>query len=95
MCFVAPTDPDVISPSEISVLDAILKGGHSLSLKVSSQYSTFTIVVCRLVLLLLLGPFYGAIAVPCHALSLLLLSMSLWTSMRSLQVVCDSGGVRQ
>jgi len=31
---VAPTDPDVVSPSEIGVLHAVLEGGCALSLKV-------------------------------------------------------------
>ena len=31
---VVPTDPDVVSPSEIGVLHAVLEGGCALSLKV-------------------------------------------------------------
>jgi len=35
LLFVVTTDPDVISPSEISVLDALLNGARALSLKVT------------------------------------------------------------
>ena len=31
-------DPDVISPSEISILDALLNGGRALSLKVTAVF---------------------------------------------------------
>ena len=36
--FVAPTDRDIVSPSEIAVLDAVMNGGRALSLKVSKQH---------------------------------------------------------
>jgi len=47
-----------------------------------------------LILLHLSGPFHGAIAVPCHALSLL--SLLLWTSTRRRREwQCKTGGVRR
>jgi len=44
-------------------------------------YCSEAVVIC-LSFYVLLGPFHGAIAVPCHALSL----SSLWTSMRRRRV---------
>jgi len=45
--FVVLTDPDVVSPSEINVLDALLNGGRTLSLKVTPLSLLQLSSVCR------------------------------------------------